>query len=896
MTTLSAAQQVRLEALLDLLLELPADQRADRLERESPDDSLVRSEIASLLRAATACGDFLSAPAQIGGESEPEDTLQPDALIGAWRIVRRIGRGGMGEVYEASRADGVFEQRAAVKVLQQGAVSQLRRFHAERQILARLEHPSIARLYDGGVTADGRPYMIMEFVEGQPITDHCDAKNADLETRLRLFMQICDAVAFAHRNLIVHRDLKPANILVDSPGHAKLLDFGVAKILDDPAARYTQTLAVPLTPNYAAPEQLKGDVITTATDVYALGLLLFELMAGTRPWMSASGSLAQLVRSTLERPAPLASQAAALNPFSPVAPGALRGDLDAIVARALRQEPAHRYRSVDALRLDVERTLRGDPVAARDGTRLYVIGRFLRRHRRTAAAAVMAVLSLTGGLVVATWQAHRAGVERDFARASLAREEAVRYAITGLFSKAITPHDGDTPTAKAMLDASAQRVLEEYRSQAQLAGPIVITLADLYDALEDPQGAAKLLDGYLSLNGAARDPAIQADARQKLANIELLRGDVPHAAMLLDQATTFWMQDPTRHKEERLEGLGVRARLQRAQGDLAGAIATQREAIAERTALSGHDHRETAILYNSLAISLTAADRLPEALAAYRETSAIYTGIGLGNGLDAQIVLGNIGTLELRTGHLREAEPLLKQAFERERALAGDSAAVAAAMGYYGRLLSVTGRVDAAIDALREAAALGARYTGEASPLSVQNRLFLGEALRQGGNLNEARETLSADCTAALKKFGPSHVLTLRAKLALAELDVASGRGTDARTAFNDIARALRGLGSSARPQLADALVALGDLDLQADDATDARTALLEAVALRGNFGENNWELAQARERLGESLVASDAPQARSLLQRANATLSAQLGNNHVETIRARQALGRLTL
>ena len=879
----------RLDAELDRLLDLPLEQREHALRHDYPDEPALRAELESLLRSAAEMGQFLVQPAQPTTDGEASRMSAGPLRLGAWRLIRRIGSGGMGEVFEARRADGGFEQRAAVKLLQVGAVGLHERFHAERRILARLEHPGIARLLDGGVAEDGRPWMAMEFVEGTAITAHCREVQASLGERLRLFQQICEAVAYAHRNLIVHRDLKPANILVDGERRVRLLDFGIAKLLDDEAAAI-RTAAAPLTPAYAAPEQLRGGAVTTATDVYALGLLLFELLAGCRPWAQDHSPVADTLRAILEKPAPAASTVAAANPHAPLPARVLRGDLDAILAKALREEPAQRYATVDALKLDIERVQRGEAVAAREGARLYRLAHFVRRNRWALTAAAAVFVSLAIGLGATAWQAHRASIQRDIARRDLAREEALRYELTGLFRKAIAEHGEGPIDAKAMLDASARDLLRAYRGQPQIAGPLVITLADLYDALEDAQGAAALLEGYLSQAGADADAGSMADARQKLANLELLRGNIARAGTLLDEAQAYWRVAPDRYAEERLEGLGIRARLQRAQGDLTGAISTEREAIRERIALSGHDHRETAILYNSLAITLTAAGRLNEALAAYRDTSAIYRALGLGDGLDAQIVLGNTGTLELRTGDLRAAEPLLKGAFERERALAGDSAAVAAAMGYYGKLLSIVHRPEAEA-VLKEAAALGARYAGERSPLALQNELFLGEAQLEAGELSAAGETLAAYHAAALEQYGPMNALTQRAALALARLDLAAGRAQAAGARLLEVVATLRRLGPPAEANLAEALVALGEVDLAQGRPREARAPLAEAVALREQEGPLSWDLAQARERLGEALAGTGDSGARALLQQAISALNAQLGAEHRETRRARRAL-----
>jgi non-specific serine/threonine protein kinase/serine/threonine-protein kinase len=890
---LTDQQRSRVDALLDELLDLPEETRPAHLSDRQSEEPVVLAEVESLLLAAHASSGFLSAPAR-----PPVGNVVEDALVGtrlgAWTITRLIGHGGMGDVYEGLRAQGDFEQRVAIKLLQREAAAQLERFQAERQILARLEHPGIARLYDGGVTGDGRPYMIMEYVEGRPITDYCTMNRVNFEERLRLFIQVCEAVAYAHRNLIVHRDLKPSNILVTGAGTVKLLDFGIAKLLNEQLVRVTQVSVAPMTPSCAAPEQLTGDPITTATDVYALGLLLFELLTGAHAWIGPDTPMLAALRSVLQRPAPVASRTIEGRSDAPVAARLIRGDLDAIIAKALRTEPAHRYATVEALTSDVEGALRGEPVAAREGARLYVLGRLLRRYRWGAAAVAAIFLSLAGGLSVAAWQAHRAAIERDVARRDASREEAVRFELTRLFRTAITDHGTEPATAKTMIDNSAQRVLREYHDQPKLAGQIVLTLADLYGALEDVSGADTLLEGFVAEANPQADPAALADARQKLANIELLRGHTDRAGQLLDQADAFWTTTRQPYLEERLEGLLVRARLRRVRGDLDGAISATREAIKERVALSGHDHRETAILYNSLAISLTAANRLNEALGAYHETSEIYRAIGLGDGIDAQIIVANTGTLELRTGHLKEAEVLLKSSIDRERSLAGDSAAVAAAMGYYGKLFSITGRNEPAISVLREAADLAVRYAGASSPLAIQNRIFLGEAQLAIGDLQEAGVSLRAAHDAALAQYGAAHPLTLRGQLALAQQAMARGDYESSQAPLSTVVAGLRQLGPQGEANLAQALATLGDTELHLGQMPLATAALKEVVVIREKSPDDIWELAQARERLGEALAESKDAQAPALLKGAAHDLESQLGADHPETLRAKAAVARL--
>ncbi len=891
---LSEQQKQAAQALLDELLDLPEAGRWPRLRSREIGDPAIRGEVESLLRAVEATDGFLSKPARPPTEAGDEE-IAVGMRLGAWRITGRVGRGGMGDVYKAARAEGDFEQRAAIKLLQQEASAQLERFQAERQILARLEHPGIARLYDGGIAPDGRPYMVMEFIEGRPITEYCAQHRSTLQERLELFGHVCEAVAYAHRNLVVHRDLKPSNILVTGDGQMKLLDFGIAKLIDAHRASLTQATDTVMTPMCAAPEQLSGKPVTTATDVYALGLLLFELLTGTHPWAGGEALVMQALRAAMQRPVPPPSRVAEARPDAPVPARLIRGDLDAIVSKTLREEPTHRYATVEALKLDIEHALRGEPVAARGGAKLYVFGRALRRYRWTAIAVLIIFLSLAGGLSVAAWQANRAEIERDAARRDAAREEAVRYSLTRLFRSAIAEQGAQPATAKSMIDTSAQRVLREYRDQPQLTGQIVLTLADLYGALEDVEGAGALLDGFVAQAAANSDPATLADARQKLANIEQLRGHSERAGKLLDQAEAFWASAPRLYAEERLEGLNTRATQQRTLGDLKGAIATSRVAIAQRIALSGRSNRETAVLYNTLAITLAGANQLEEARSAYQEAVNIYRSVGLGDGLDAQVIVANIGTLDYRIGRLTESETLLKGALERERALAGDSAAVAAAMGYFGKLQTIRNRPAQAVQVLRQAAEMGSRYAGANSPVALQNRQFLGEAQLDSGDIAGAQVTLAAAHEAAVKQFGPSHPLSLRTQVALARVAAASGHDPEAERQLGQAVSGLRKMGPQAEALLAQALEVLGNVFMAQKQTGQAIGALKESVTLREKSTYPGWELAEARERLGEAYEAvGNARFSAVLLKEAAESLEVQLGADHPETVRAKASLAQL--
>jgi eukaryotic-like serine/threonine-protein kinase len=479
-TTTNKDEWARVDAAFDALLDLDAPSRAIELEKIGRTDPELRVHLESLLSHSQADDGLLDHPAMEAFAALPTPAaLTRGALIGSYRIIDMVGRGGNGEVYAAERADGYFHQRVALKVIRHDAADQLDRFETERQILANLNHPNIARLLDGGLTEDGQPYMVMEFVDGSPILHWCRAAHAPLAVRLRLFLDICDATSFAHQHLVVHRDLKPGNVLVTPEGAVKLLDFGAAKLIG-PATEHTQN--APLTPAYAAPEQLAGGQITTATDVYALGLLLFELLCGEPPWRLNTLSFAAALEAVLNREPPRASEFAAKHANPPVPARSLRGDLDAIVARALRKEPARRYHTVDALREDIRASIEERPVVARDGNVGYVLGRSLRRHKALAAGALAVVLALAGGGAGVAWQAERA-------RAEARKETAVKEFLLNIFrTNSVNNPDGVSArqtTAEQLLDRGTQAVAGALEDAPEARAELIDALADLYDELDD---------------------------------------------------------------------------------------------------------------------------------------------------------------------------------------------------------------------------------------------------------------------------------------------------------------------------------------------------------------------------------------------------------------------------
>ncbi|HKW49419.1 MAG TPA: serine/threonine-protein kinase [Gemmatimonadaceae bacterium] len=452
----------RVATIFDRALDARGEERAALLDQLCGSDETIRREVEGMLDAHEQSPGLIAERRLLSREDPLNETLRDGTRVGPYRIVAPIGAGGMGDVYRAERADGAYRQTVALKVLRPGyrTAEMVRRFRIEREALARLAHPGIATILDGGALEDGRPYIVLEFVDGVPVTRYCSEQNLPLRERLTLFVRIASTVQFAHGRLVVHRDLKPSNILVQPDGTPRLLDFGIAKLLDVEADASLGVATTPdvrlLTPEYAAPEQLRGEPPSTATDVYALGVLLFEVLTSQKPFSAAGRSVSALERAIVETPAPAPSSVV----HARTEWRRLRGDLDRIVLMALRKEPERRYASAAQLGEDIERFVSGRPVVARPDSVGYRLGKFVRRNRALVAGSAAAVLLLFGFGLTTAFQARRTARERDRAQRERVAAEDVVGILTGLFERA-DPNKhpgGDTLRVTSLLDEAEHAV------------------------------------------------------------------------------------------------------------------------------------------------------------------------------------------------------------------------------------------------------------------------------------------------------------------------------------------------------------------------------------------------------------------------------------------------------
>ncbi len=653
-------------ALLDEALQTPPDARPALLAAACEDDGELRREVESLLDLENAADGFLADPV-LGTVTG----LAPGTRIGPYRIVELLGRGGMGAVYRAAREDD-FAKQVALKLVRHELASPftLRRFHRERQILARLEHPNIARLLDGGTTEDGRPYLVMEHVEGVPIDTYCQEQNLTPRERLELLLPVCSALAYAHQNLVVHRDLKPGNILVTPATPAtlaadiavpKLLDFGIAKLLDpaeEPSVA-TRTLERPMTPRYASPEQVRGEPVTPASDLYSFGVLLYQLLTGRLPCGLDSCTLPETVRRICEeeplRPSSIAVAGAVL-------PRGLAGDVDAILLKALRKEPHLRYPSMVHLGEDVRRCLAGQPVLAHRGTLLYRGGKFVRRHRFGLAAALIA-LTLTGAFLFR--EQERRAAERQRTAQSI---EVLR----GLVDLA-DPDRRDGSTLVAVLDRT-QRQLAALEAQPDLRAELLATLGRVHRKLGHGAEARATLAESLAIwrQYHSEDHAGLAVRLNNLGALDLDQGDYAADDERFREARTLFEQDGTATAEERAVNLDNLATVRLYRGQLGEAEALYRAGLKLRLGAWGRDDPRVSFSLRSLGALLYNRGDFAAAEPLVREALRIRLAAYGPDNTDLAPVLDLLGNVRFARGDPAEAERLYLQALELRRQRLGE--------------------------------------------------------------------------------------------------------------------------------------------------------------------------------------------------------------------------------
>lgn len=777
----------RIETALDGALDQPREQRAAWLEATLGDDPEAHEEVKALMAAAEASDGFLDPPSEGKGAQ-----LAEGVRFGVWKVGEPLGQGGMGEVYRVERDDGEFNQSAALKLMRPLSDTYRQRFLSERQILAELDHPGIARILDGGIGSDGRPFMVQEFVEGLSIDQWCARNACSLSDKVRLIVAVCEAVSHAHGKLIVHGDIKPSNVLVTHEGRSRLIDFGVAQQIGQSADPIMRS---PVSVEYAAPELVEGQAATVMTDVYGLAATLFELVAG-RPPIEVGGLTLPVALRAIADEAPTRLRSLLSDD---VARTPLAHDLEAILDKGLSKRPSDRYVTVERFSADLQRALALEPVRAREGERGYRAGRFLRRRRLPIAAAAVVVMSLTGGLVVSLDQAAKAERQRDAALLEQSRLQAVQnYLYFMLRTGAET--GGPDADASATLDAAAAQVLEQFEADPRRGGPVARMLGELYFYMNDYEAAKPLLERLMTVDGV--DPAIVAGAAYDLAQIKQRQGDAEAARRLLARAQSFWSSDPARWNSELVDSRLTEARLVRDGGDVEGAVRLLQVNLPVRIAISGPNHRDTGVYHNDLGVMLVAAGRQDEAAPSFQAALHVWAANRLDRGPDALNTLNNLAALEVLSGRPERAEPLFLRAMEVRRALYGPSAATAALISNYGKTLMELDRHAEALPYLREASAMAREHAGVASLHYASATAGLSEALLATGDVSGAERLSAAAVVEIEAALGADHPATAVIRVSLGRVLAAQGRKAEARRLLDQAQAALAALGPAGASQI----------------------------------------------------------------------------------------------
>ena len=916
MTALDPDRWRLLSPLLDEALELPADARAGWLARLALEQPELAGDVEALLddHAASADARFLTA-----GTDSPLDDVGLGAAslagqtLGAYTLESPIGQGGMGSVWLGQRSDGRFAGKVAVKLLNVSLIGRTggERFKREGKILAHLAHQNIARLIDAGVTGAGQPYLVLEYIEGEPIDRYCDKAGLDVVARLRLFLDVLAAVAHSHAHLIVHRDIKPLNVLVATDGNAKLLDFGIAKLLEEgelsgDATELTREGGRALTPEYAAPEQMLGDPITTATDVYALGVLLYVLLAGRHPGGENVRSTADLIKTIVDVEPPRLSEAvASARTLSPqvLADNAarrattpeklkrlLQGDLDNIVAKALKKNPAERYATVDAFGDDLRRYLGHEPVSARPDTLAYRFGKFARRNRMTVAAGALAALAVVAGLAGTITQARRAfeqaqRAEQQARQAQHERDRALHeltYAeASDEFLSFLLQEGSDKPFTTAQLLARGEQLVDrQFADDPALRARLLLMLADLYgQAMEQDKAQTLLLRAQAAVSGGT-DPSLQASIDCGLAERYGDGSAFGQAQPLFDAAIARLRAAPDRDLAVLASCLTSRSMVNAVRGDAKGALA---DAQAALSSLGSPRPGQRSLAVSARTALADARSMLGEealAVAEYRRAVDEINAMGRGHTLFAVTLLNDLGVHLSKAGQWLSATETYERGLVVANQVERADAISPAIETNYAKLLVELGRTSEAMS-LFERAMASAIQRGHVSSIASVSLLSApawcaaGEFDRCAALLAQARQRMQATLPAGHATLG-----TLETEEAQLEL----GRHQPA-AARDHLRRALSIFGAAVQknPNRLRALTLLALADLQLGDGAAAREHAAQAVAQArtalAGFPSSAW--------LGQALLAQgtvqkaqgDEASARATLREALAQLQGSLGS-----------------
>ena len=799
--------------------------------------------------------------------------------IGAYRLLTEIGRGGMGAVYLAERADGQYRQRVALKLIRHSKRTDetVRRFLLEREILARLQHPNIARLLDGGLTDDGLLYFVMEYVKGVAIDTYCEQNDLDLKERLTLFFAVCEAVQYAHQNLVIHRDLKPSNVLVTERGQVKLLDFGIAKLLDEENrpedAPHTRPGMRLMTPEYASPEQARNEPVTTTSDVYALGLILYKLLTGHRAFNMAGKSVSEIEDIICQVYPKRPSWAVGRNgedtsdtettiPESTTRTShterlrrQLSGDLDVIVMKALRKEPTRRYTTVAELVDDLRRHLRGMPVQARPATMRYLAGRFIRRHRAGVAAACLMGLLLFAYAGTVT-------LKNQEIQRTLDQKEQLTEVLTDIFAASDPDNaEGRDITARELLDAwDIARIERRFPDQPLLQADLMYVIGETYKGLGVYEKSQEFLNAALERrrpNQRAPHPDLAATL-DELGTVYRYQGNYEQAQTLLQEAIAMWRALPGQAlgQAESLSNLGV---VLWKTDDLDAAEQHLNEALAlQRRAVQG-DHVDIAETLNNLALIEEQRGNYTAGEARFTEVYAMQRRLLGERHTSTTLTLHNLGTQIMRQGRYEEADSLLEKTLHTRRTLLGeDHPRLIMTLNHLGQIKLRLGQFNKAEALFEQSHAIAIKRLGLDHPDLAITYAYLGYVNHQQGEYAQAVSFYRQGLVINEATYGNTHWRVAYDRALLARLETERGNFDEAQDLFEQAIHSLRST-QNAPQYLARTLLWFGRMRMDQEQPAAAYPLFAEALELRQQFfDEGHWRIAETEVALGWCLSRLD--------------------------------------
>ena len=845
----AAERYARVQELFEAAVDLAPEERAAVLEKECYADTALRREVEALLALDAQAGSsdeqprFVISDNFLPGDSEEQLAGQ---RFGVYQVIRELGRGGLGAVYLAARADDEYRKEVAIKLIRRGLDTDdiLRRFRTERQILAQLDHPNIARLLDGGTSDGGLPYFVMEYVQGEPITAYCEQQRLPVKERLELFRKVCAAVAYAHQNLVVHRDLKPSNILVTPDREPKLLDFGIAKLLTAEDELFTQTAPGlrAMTPDYASPEQIKGEKITTTSDVYSLGVLLYELLTGQRPYRTKTRTTEEISRAITdqepERPSTVAATAGD-SEFGIRHSAFPKGDLDNIVLMAMRKEPQRRYASVGQFSEDVRRHLKGLPVVAHKDTLSYRLTRFTQRNKLAVAAAAIVTLTLIGGIIATAWQAKRAmeqariaaeqarvaAQERDRARIEAAKAERINAFLQNILGSSSrrwlnpSPDRSQDATIKEALDEASRRAETELADQPEVLAAVLFSLGKSYLGQGKHDLAESHLRAALEIRRRVLGPEHQDTAISLTGLSEVLgfTGKLAESESAARDAIAIFRRRREAGDVDSiwfamaLNNLGTRLT---SRGDAVGGEQSLREALEVSANFTGVARASRAAMYGNLSTARGSQGDLDGAIAAAQMALEESRRLPDSGAWEAGVTLGNLALLLMHKGEYAQAEPLIRESLEIYRQIEGGRNQYTTwSLGYLADNYYLQGDYRRAREEIDRAIELQTEVLPEGHIDFARTWTVLGKVLTRTGEPARGEEYLRKALALRIKAYKPGDWRTAATQGALGECLLAQDEVEEAAKHLRESHVALqKGLGAN-DPRTRDAAARLAKLE-----------------------------------------------------------------------------------